>query len=102
MGRLKQRSESLQSRKAQPWKSGNLKILMGVFPDGKVLSREIGQDLRRVREVSRFPRGHYERRSMGGAHCTPTAHLGKGLECTAPWGIGEKSVGQAGAPDRGG
>ena len=40
--------------RAQPWSSRTLKIHDRVFPDGKVLSREIMQNCRRDSEASRF------------------------------------------------
>ena len=47
--RAKAESKSLHGRKAELWRSRNFIV----YPDGKVLSREIGQNHGRGREASR-------------------------------------------------
>ena len=84
--------------KPSPGEAGSLKIHAGFFPDGKVLSREIGQNPRRDSEDSRFPESLLEEGSLGGkTHYKPQADLSKGLEGLSTQGhLGEAS--QLGGP----
>ena len=84
---LKGSSGGLRDRKAQLWRSGNLKNLTRIFPDGKVLSREIGQNPRRGREASRFPESLLEEGLPGESSPQTSGPISiKGWSTTAPVG----------------
>ena len=93
--------------KPSPGEIGTLKIQQGkaeVFPDGKVLSRDMGKNHERGAVKPEDSWRHYKRRgALGKPHLKPPSNIGKELEChSSPGHLGEASwLGEL-ATDRGG
>ena len=82
--------------KPSPGEAGTLKVCTRYFPDGKMLSRDLGQDPRRGSGVSSFLESLTEKVCLGESTPQTVGGAPQRAGAQAQWGLGRSSVASSG------